>query len=154
MIKASGFNIRQDAGHVSGTVIDTSKRMKLRLRNNSIRLRLTQSDVEQFTTKGTVEDKIEFGIGSGQSLVFRMKRDDSAELINAKISSNELTIVVPGAAADEWSQSEQVRMEVNQDIGNGRGLNVLIEKDFACLNPRAGGDDRDTFPHPLAGRIC
>jgi hypothetical protein len=29
-------------------------------------------------------------------------------------------------------------------------LNILVEKDFACLAPRAGEDERDMYPHPNA----
>jgi hypothetical protein len=45
--------------------------MKLRLQGNSVRLRLTRSEVERLRETGLVEESIEFG--SGESLVYRLQ---------------------------------------------------------------------------------
>ena len=33
-------------------------------------------------------------------------------------------------------------------LDDGEKLSILIEKDFACLAPRAGEDEADMYPHP------
>ena len=45
--------------------------MKLRLQGNSVRLRLTRSEVERLRETGLVEESIEFG--SGELLVYRLQ---------------------------------------------------------------------------------
>ena len=44
--------------------------MKLRIRGNSIRLRLSQQDVKVFGEKGRVEDSIQFGASAGGQLTY------------------------------------------------------------------------------------
>ena len=65
-----------------------------------------------------------------------------------------MTIYVPRAQADKWANTEQIGLEIEQKIGGGNLLRILIEKDFACLEPRAGEDERDAFPHPHNGKTC
>ena len=57
--------------------------------------------------------------------------------------------------ANQWTESEQVAIKQEQNIGDGRTLLLLIEKDFACLKPRSGKDeDADAFPHPHNDLRC
>ena len=128
--------------------------MKLRIKGNSLRLRLTRTEVERFAAHGMVEEVLEFGTGPGESFVYRIRHDVSAESPNAEFANNELTLRVHPDAAGLWTGTEQVGIEAHHDIGNGRFLHILIEKDFACLTPRVGNDDLDTFAHPAAAGAC
>ena len=38
--------------------------------------------------------------------------------------------------------------------GAAGSLRILVEKDFACLQPRAHEDESDLFPNPDASRTC
>jgi hypothetical protein len=51
--------------------------------------------------------------------------------------------------------NQQVTLAQVQSAG-GADLNITLEKDFACLAPRAGEDESDNFPHPDAqrGKTC
>lgn len=120
--------------------------MKLRLRHNSIRLRLTQKEVAEFSETGSVEDRIDFG--ANISFRYRLESDHDADAINASFRDGCITVTIPEDEGITWAGSEQVGLESTQsdDVG---GLSVLIEKDFACLEPRSGGEDDDTFPNPL-----
>ena len=124
--------------------------MKLRIRNDSLRLRLTQNEVEQFASEGMVEDAIAFGPENDQELVYRVLREDKSSSITAELVNNQINIRIPTADADEWSGTKRVGLETNQDVGNGRLLNILIEKDFARLKPRSADDVVDKFPNPRA----
>lgn len=128
--------------------------MKLRMKNNSIRLRLTQSEVARFAETGRVEETIEFGIEPFQQFSYALRSDSEAQEIQAVIESNRITVLIPKREADEWSSTTRVGMESEQAVGGEKTLRLLIEKDFACLEPRAGEDDADTFPHPLDGKAC
>ena len=56
--------------------------MKLRIRHNSIRLRLTQTEVTQLRDAGTVEEHIEFE--QGQRLTYRIHSDPDRQTLNAE----------------------------------------------------------------------
>ena len=119
--------------------------MKLRLRKNSIRLRLTQSEVAEFAEKGSVEDNVEFGEGS----VFRysLERDDRSGVGFATFDDGCITVSIPTEQGLKWATTEQVGIEATQDTNTGI-LRILVEKDFTCLDPRPDGEDDDTFPNP------
>ena len=55
--------------------------------------------------------------------------------------------------ADLKKQIDQVGIEGRQPVDNETSLQILIEKDFACID---GNDEEnaDTFPNPLAGLKC
>ena len=119
--------------------------MKLRIRGNSIRLRLTQSEVGQLATDGRVENATSFGNTDLRYAVVT----NNAERVEADFRDNEITISVPAASIAEWAGSEQVGIDGSQAVPDGE-LQILIEKDFACLKPRDGEEDADTFTNPLA----
>lgn len=128
--------------------------MKLRMKNNSVRLRLTQSEVACFAESGQVKETIEFGLESYQQFVYALEADSKIKEIQAVIENNRITILIPKTRADEWARTAQVGMETEQTIGGGKTLRLLIEKDFACLEPRPGEDEADAYPHPLEGKAC
>jgi hypothetical protein len=53
----------------------------------------------------------------------------------------------------KWASTDQVGIEGRQPVDNETSLQILIEKDFACID---GTDEEnaDTFPNPLAGLKC
>jgi hypothetical protein len=128
--------------------------MKLRVKNNSVRLRLTQGELARFNASGQVEEAIEFGVEPHQRFVYRLESSPEIAIMQATIENNRIRIFVPKQQADKWSQTGQVGIEFEQAIGNGKTLRLLIEKDFACLEPRAGDDDKDAFTHPLKDKTC
>lgn len=123
--------------------------MKLRIRRNSIRLRLTKSEVVQFDKTGKVEEIVEFGFAK-PNLGYQLHRSTDDERISAKFEDNLLCISVSKKEADNWLNSDCVGLEGMQRFGDGRSLQILVEKDYACLTPRAHEDESDAFSHPLA----
>ena len=69
----------------------------------------------------------------------------------AHISNNVLTVRIPEAEIISWSDSDEVSISASQILDGGDQLNILVEKDFACLAPREGEDEADMYPHPEAG---
>jgi hypothetical protein len=113
--------------------------MKLRIRDNSIRLRLTRSEVEQLRDTGVVAARTAFPGGRE----FRYEVESSPAIITpgAFLSDAKVTVRLPEAAVRAWAGSEQVSITGEQQH---------MEKDFACLAPREGEDESDMFPHPAA----
>jgi hypothetical protein len=126
--------------------------MKLRVRYNSVRLRLSQSEVARLRDAGTVEERIEFG--PGQRLAYRITSDSDAFVIAAECRSGNIEVSVPKAMVATWADSSQVGMQMDQRVDDGLSLRLLIEKDFKCLDPADPEENADTFPNPLEGGVC
>lgn len=120
--------------------------MKLRIHENSLRLRLNQSEVAQFSKTGFVEDSIQFAPGA--SFSYALESMSSVKAPQALYSNGWLRIQVPGVEANDWVRTDRVAISGDQPIAAGKRLKILIEKDFQCLH---GDDERDpdAFPNPL-----
>ncbi len=118
--------------------------MKLRIANNSLRLRLTQTDVRRFIAEGHIESTVFFAPGA--HLTYALAHRGS--LVHALVEPGPqcVSIIVPSAQAQDWAASNTVGIYAKVDSGHGP-LDLLIEKDFACLD---GDDpvDPDAFPNP------
>lgn len=123
----------------------------MRVRGNSIRLRLTQSEVEQFEKKGLVEEIIEFG---ERELIYALESSAKAEKVEAEFKDNRIVVIIPQNDAKRWANSNEVGIKTEYNISDEKTLQLLIEKDFACLEPREGEEDADTFPHPAGNEKC
>jgi Family of unknown function (DUF7009) len=121
--------------------------MKLRIRGNTLRLRLTRPEVEGLAKDGRVEDSIAFGPDPGARLTYAIVVRE-APSIRAEWSDRAITVVLPPAVASGWTGSEEVGIEQEQPIGGSKTLRVTVEKDFACLTQRPGEDDGDAYPNP------
>lgn len=124
--------------------------MKLRIRDNSVRLRLTRTEVDQLRDNGVVSSTTAFPGGRD----FRYAVESSPASVNpgAFLSDCTVTVRLPEATVRAWANSEQVSIHGEQQHKNGEVLSILVEKDFACLAPREGEDESDMFPHPGAER--
>ncbi len=120
--------------------------MKLRIKGNSIRLRLTQTETAQIGEKGCVESSLDLGVAGSQKFVYSLTASETATSPTVEFSDNKLNVIVPTAQADRWVNSDAVSIESDGSFTP----NILIEKDFACLDVREGDDDEDTFPNPKA----
>lgn len=124
--------------------------MKLRIKGNSVRLRLTKSEVAQFARTAAVEENVDFG---SESLIYALESSDDIESPRAVFENNRITILLPKSQANEWTQTNLVGIRGEQPTGDGKFFTILVEKDFACLQERPGEDDTDAFPNEPA-KIC
>jgi len=126
-------------------------KMKLRLRSNSIRLRLTQSEVDELVSTGSVTELISFGPDPEQHLMYAVETRES-DKIGCDYLPGSITVHLPDNDAASWADSDQVGFEVALDVGTGEPLSVIVEKDFKCLTDRPGEDESDAYPHPEEAR--
>jgi hypothetical protein len=123
--------------------------MKLRIRENTIRLRLKRAEVDQLASGQSIVEQTHF---PDSVLTYRLDVADGGDF-SASFNDGNLTISLPQAEVTEWAQNDQVSIVAEQALGNSDSLSLLVEKDFKCLAPghhRPGEDDDDTFPHPEA----
>jgi hypothetical protein len=124
--------------------------VKLRVRDNSIRLRLTQSEVELARTDGLVRGRVP--LAGGNNFDYVLESSPATIRPEAHISNNVLTVRIPEAEILSWSGSDDVSISATQELADGVELGILVEKDFVCLTPREGEDETDMYPHPMAGK--
>lgn len=122
--------------------------MKLRIRDNSLRLRLTQTEVRTLRTDGQVTAATAFP--GGASLVYALLCDDEVAELTATMLDGTITVRVPATVAHEWADSDEVSLRGDRALDDGQSLSLLVEKDFTCLAPREGEDESDMYPHPKA----
>lgn len=122
--------------------------MKLRIKGNSIRLRLLRSEVERFATAGQISEEIEFGTDRSSYLRYSLVTSPEAESVSAVFRGNEISIVVPADTARNWTSTNEAGFGLDQPIGGGESLNILVEKDFECVDRPNDPDRADAFPNP------
>jgi hypothetical protein len=104
--------------------------MKLQMDGNSLRLRLSQSEVNQFSKTGFVEDSIQFAPGA--SFAFALESLSSLKAPQALYTNNWLRIQVPGVDATDWVMSDRAGISGDQALQCGKHLSISVEKDFQC----------------------
>ena len=119
--------------------------MKLRIKGDSLRLRLSQAEMRVLAQHGAVEDRIAFP--NGAALRYRLRVDDDISDISASYVKDLIDVSVPRALAQRWSQTDLVTLSAGPALAEG-ALRIVLEKDWACLAPREGEDESDNFPHP------
>ncbi|MEL7536430.1 MAG: hypothetical protein AAFZ58_04785 [Pseudomonadota bacterium] len=123
--------------------------MKLRIKADSVRLRLTRSEVESIGAGRDVRETTHFAGGHTLEYALEPSADDHLE---ARFEGQRLIVRAPAAVLVEWAAGDTVTVACPTAVGSP---SILVEKDFSCLSPRAGDDDEDAFPHPEEGtRTC
>lgn len=122
--------------------------MKIRIKGNSIRIRVTKSEVERLATEGFVEEYTSF---IDNRFVYALQRSADLNELSAAYCGNKITVFVPAAFADEWSQNDLVGCSAQMRLNERESLFLLLEKDFACLDNTLE-DQSDNYSNP--GKIC
>jgi len=119
--------------------------MKIRIKGNSIRYRLTKTEIGNFEKQGFLEDETTFL--NGPSLYYRLEKKEGIAGLEASFSGNRICVFVPESMANKWTSTDIVGFDETMDNGEGKKLFLLIEKDFVCLDPTLE-DQSDNYPNP------
>ena len=124
--------------------------MKLRIRDNSLRLRLTRSEIERIGKGEAIISAIQLGSTHDQCLMYRLESCPDHDAVEVSFLHNVIRIVVPQKEALAWSLGTDVGIYCDHITSRGELLKILIEKDFFCLKPRSHEqeDESDMFPNP------
>jgi hypothetical protein len=113
--------------------------MKIRIKSDSLRYRLTRSDVDELSREGYLEDRINF---AGNPLLYAIQLTDG-EVLTSSYIDNKITLSMARKMITQLTDTDKVGFS-NQDAG----LDLLIEKDFTCLD-NVDEDQSDNYPNPL-----
>jgi hypothetical protein len=116
--------------------------MKIRIKGNSLRYRLTRTDIDTFTKHGYLQEQTNFG---GDTLIYAIKSGETDQL-SASFKNNNITLLMPKAMVQEWANTECVGFE-----NTSNEMYLLVEKDFKCLD-NVAEDQSDNYPNPLSNK--
>lgn len=126
--------------------------MKLRCTDNSIRLRLRKSDLQQLAQNGSVAGSIQFP--NSIKFVFELTIGETSNP-TARMDATTLQVILPKTQAETWINTNQVGIEYFENHSTDQQLHLLIEKDFPCKD-RDDEDKTDTFQELVSdeGKAC
>jgi hypothetical protein len=127
--------------------------MKLRIKGNSLRLRVAPSEVRQLLGDGTIREYVQLTANPKDRLTYAVISSLSGATTTVAYQSGNITVSVPEIQLKNWARSEEVGVYAHVALGDDQGLFVVIEKDFACLD-RSDGENEDTFPNPNLAAAC
>jgi len=122
--------------------------MKLRLHEDSLRLRLSPAEVGELNCAGRVSHTTSFA--GGNNLTYSIQSSVKVAEIRATFQSGEITVEVPQPMVAHWAAGDDVGISAKQPLENGRALKIMIEKDFYCLDPAINDPDTALYPNPKA----
>ncbi|WP_294239721.1 DUF7009 family protein [Chryseobacterium sp. sg2396] len=114
--------------------------MKIRIKDNSIRFRLTQSEVAELGKTGIISGQTEF---PDQTFTYAIERTEDGPL-SAAFAENRMVLMMPAAMVSEWVSTGRVGFD-----GQSGKIKILVEKDFVCLDNTLE-DQSDNYPNPNA----
>ncbi|AZA84353.1 hypothetical protein C1637_05795 [Chryseobacterium lactis] len=112
--------------------------MKIRIKDNSIRFRLTQSEVAELGQKGIISSFTEF---VDRPFIYTIESTDGEEL-SAAFIENRMVLKMPETMVSEWISTDRVGFD-----GQAGLVKILVEKDFVCIDNTLE-DQSDNYPNP------
>lgn len=118
--------------------------MKIRIKSNSVRFRLTKSEVMKLATEGYLE---EITVFPNTQFIYALQRTDSGTDLSASLQENKITVFVPAEFIKDWPVNEIVGIDSNMQVNENNSLYLLLEKDFVCLDETTE-DQSDNYENP------
>ncbi|MDN3693570.1 hypothetical protein QWZ06_15385 [Chryseobacterium tructae] len=112
--------------------------MKIRIKDNSIRLRLTQSEVSELGKNGIVSSFTEF---VDRPFIYVIEKTKDTAL-SAVFIENKIVMKMPEAMVEEWVSTDIVGFDGQTGV-----VKLLVEKDFVCID-NTMEDQSDNYPNP------
>lgn len=112
--------------------------MKIRIKDNSVRLRLTQSEVSELGEKGFVSCFTEF---VDRPFIYSIEATDDKEL-SASFVENRIEMMMPKTMIEELVTTDKVGFDGQVGV-----VKLLVEKDFVCID-NTEEDQSDQYPNP------
>ncbi|WP_405198457.1 DUF7009 family protein [Christiangramia sp. LLG6405-1] len=117
--------------------------MKIRIRGNSVRYRLTKDEVEHLCKEKSIEERTNF---SKLDFIYEIKVTDTEQL-DIHFYDNKITLKISDSLIQNWETNNRVGFSHSVVTSNGKSIDVLLEKDFTCLEDR-GEDESNNYPNP------
>ena len=121
--------------------------MKLRIRGNSVRMRLLKNEAASLAESSRIAETVSFGPTKKEILTYAIQISEKASEVTAGFCENEVCIILPQTDARKWLESEQIG--ISAEVSNDETtLSILVEKDFVCLTRTDDPDNINAYPNP------
>lgn len=118
--------------------------MKLRIKGNSIRIRLSKTEVDELVSGSSLADTTNFG---DSHFGYRVRPISNGDSLTALYEKNVITLFVPKSLLTDWSTNSVVGFESMMPLQGSEQLHLLLEKDFKCID-KTMEDQSDFFDNP------
>ncbi|MEO6488292.1 MAG: hypothetical protein ABIO04_00010 [Ferruginibacter sp.] len=118
--------------------------MKLRIKGNSLRLRLSRTEVTKLSAIGYMEDHTIFG---DNILTYSLQTGHNSTVLSATLVKNKITVKIPASFVKDWADNNIVGFNNKQELTAKDSLFILVEKDFVCLDETTE-DQSDNYENP------
>ena len=118
--------------------------MKLRIKGNSLRYRLSRSEVSTIASLGYIEEQTQFG---ENTFMYALQKKDEGDRLSASFDQNKITMFVPAKLLYGWPENNVVGFNTNMELTENNSLFLLLEKDFICLDETTD-DQSDNYENP------
>ncbi|MDP5060998.1 MAG: hypothetical protein NWP64_03690 [Maribacter sp.] len=118
--------------------------MKIRIKGDSVRFRLTQTEVKSLSENGKIYDSTNFG---GQVFSYGVILKSDANLLRINFENNRVILEMPETIGKVWFENNIITYDHTMKTTSGNELYILLEKDFTCLDNTVE-DQSDNYPNP------
>ena len=123
--------------------------MKLRFRNNSVRLRLNRREVADLASGAALKEQVEFPGSGDLSYVLEPSTRPSAD---ASFRNGTIRVSAPQTLLTKWAAGDSIGMYFELPA-NETVLKIAIEKDLECVDGALEERDPEAFPR-ISGKNC
>ena len=124
--------------------------MKLRFRNNSVRLRVNRNEVSNLARGAVLQEEVQFPGGARISYTLESSPSPSP---GASFRDGVIRIAAPRPQIASWANSDSIGIYFDLPAG-ASVLRVAIEKDLECIDGPPEERDPAAFPRPASGKSC
>ena len=117
--------------------------MKLRIKGNSLRLRLSKPEVEKLVIDKYLEDHTSFG---NNTFSYALQSKDGDDKLSAEFDGGKITVFIPDVFLKDWAMNNVTGFNSLEQVNDAASLHILVEKDFKCLDETE--DQSDNYEHP------
>ena len=122
--------------------------MKLRIKGNSLRLRLSKTEVKKLAVAKYLEERTLFG---RNIFGYALQVKDAGDELSADFDGSKITVFIPEIFIKDWAVNNVTGFNTMAQVNDAGSLYILVEKDFQCLDETTE-DQSDNYENP--NKIC
>ncbi|MGI8962112.1 MAG: DUF7009 family protein [Bryobacteraceae bacterium] len=119
--------------------------MKLRFRENTIRLRVNRRELENLASGAPLEERVYF---PGDACLRYVLETSTQSCPGASFADGTIRVSAPQHLVGDWAKHDTIGIYFDFPV-NGSELRVAVEKDLECAEGPAEDRDPDAFPRSL-----
>ncbi|GAA4461600.1 hypothetical protein GCM10023093_06520 [Nemorincola caseinilytica] len=120
--------------------------MKIRIKGNSVRIRVTRPEAEKLAAGESLQETTMFPNGT---FTYALQSKTGITGLEAGFAAGTMTMYMPAPLAAVWAGNDTVGYSNSLPLPGGGSLFLLLEKDFKCIDAEVTEDQSDNYENPL-----